>query len=59
MEEVQDRSSDVALLAGFPGVRHRQQLLRLQPFLEVVNQFLPCMASVGQSTLQPFSIEVR
>ncbi len=57
MEEVQDCSSDMALLAGLPGVSHRQQLLRLQPFLEVINQFLPYVASQDQSAFHRCLIE--
>ena len=42
MEQVQDGSSNLALLAGVPGVLHCQQLLWLQPLLQVVYQLLTC-----------------
>ena len=42
MEQVQDGSGDLALLAGIPGVLHCQQLLRFQPLLQVVYQLLTC-----------------
>ena len=42
MKEIQDGGSNLALLAGVPGVLHRQQLLRLQPLLQVVYQLLAC-----------------
>ena len=45
MEEIQDGGSDLALLPGVPGVLHRQQLLRLQPLLQVVYQLLACSST--------------
>ena len=45
MEEVQDGSSNLALLARIPGVLHSQQLLRLQPLLQVVYQLLTCSST--------------
>ena len=49
VEQVQDGSRDVALLARVPGVRHRQQLVRLQPLLQVIDQLLACMADASMS----------
>ena len=46
MEEIQDGGCDLALLAGVPGVLHRQQLLRLQPLLQVVYQLLACSSTL-------------
>ena len=48
VEEVKDGGRDLALLAGIPGVLHRQQLLRLQPLLQVVYQLLACSGALAR-----------
>ena len=48
MEEVQDGGRNLALLPGVPGVLHCQQLLRLQPLLQVVNQLLACSGMLSR-----------
>ena len=45
VEEVQDGRGYLALLAGVPGVLHCQQLLRLQPLLQVLYQLLACSST--------------
>ena len=46
VEKVKNCSGNVALLAGLPRMSHRQQLVRLQPLLQVVYQLLPCAPRV-------------